>query len=148
MFFSLLAMVQRYSICQHVVCFFGCDLLGTFQRVIATFSVTLVVDENLDVEYLAVVFHFFVQKPKFEVLAAFLCPFEQLALEVDVGVLQFVKVDVDTDDAVDDDMLRKKEAAVEVNGTHQGLKSIAAQRKKAAARLGVLVFVFDVIVEA
>ena len=66
-------------------------------------------------------------------------PFEELALEVDIGLLQLLHVDVDVDDAVDDDVFGEVEAAVKVDGTHQGLESIAAYRLEAATRV-TLVF--------
>ena len=92
------------------------------------------------------VHHFFFQKAEFEVLPAFLGPFEQTALEVDLGLLKLLEVDVHIDDAVDDDVLGELEAFVEVDGPNQGLEGIAAQRAEALAR-AVVGFVFDEIFE-
>ena len=148
MFFSLLAMRQRYLICQHLEGFFRCDLFGAFQRVVATFSISLAVDEDLDVINLAVVLHALVQKSEIKGFMLLLGQLEKLALEVDFGLLQLFKVDVDFDDAVDDDVLCEMEASVEINGTHEGLKSIATQGAETAVGGAIDGFVFDVVVEA
>ena len=78
---------------------------------------------------------------------SFLSPLKKFAFKIDIGILQFVKVDMDTENVVDDDVLREKEASVEIDGTHQRLKNIASQRLETIARLGIFVLVFDVVVE-
>lgn len=120
-------MAQRYLFCQNVVCFFGCDLFGVFQRIVTALGIAFAVDENLDVVHLSMVFHLFIQKPEIKLFMAFLRPLEEFAFEVDIGLLEFIEVDVHLDDAVDDDVLRKLEASVKVDGTHERLKGIAAQ---------------------
>ena len=77
--------------------------------------------------HLVMIHHFFFQQLEIEMLLALLRPFQQSALEIDFGLLKLLKVDVNVDDTVDDDVLGKLEASVKVDGTYQGFESIASQ---------------------
>lgn len=88
----------------------------------------------------------FFQQPEFEVLLPFLRPFEQTALEVDFGLLELFEVDMDSNDALNDDFFGELETPVKVDGAHQCLESIAAQRAETFART-VVGLVLDVVVE-
>ena len=80
-------------------------MLGALERIVGAFGVALIVDENLHVVHFSVAFHGFVQEPEIKVFLTFLGPFKQSTLEVGFGLFELLKVNVDADDAVDDDVL-------------------------------------------
>ena len=83
-------------------------------------------------EALAALFGFGVDK--LDVDAVLLAPFKQLALEVHLLLRYIVEVDVAADDAVLDKPVAVLVAAVEVDGAHQCLESVAADVGVAHAR--------------
>ena len=140
-------MSQKYLFCQNGVCFFGCDLLGVFQRKVTALGVAYAINENLDMVYFSMFFHLLVQKPEIKFFMVFLCPLKEFAFEVDIGLLEFIEVDVHLDDAVDDDVLCEVKATVKIDGPHEGLKGVSAQREETSAIVMALRTVFDVVVE-
>ena len=66
----------------------------------------------------------------------FLRPFKELALEVDIGLLQFIDVNMYLDDAIDDDVLGEVETLIKIDGTHEGFEGIATHRTGIVTHIG------------
>ena len=61
---------------------------------------------------------------KIEVDAIFLLPFQEFTLEVHLLICHRVEVEHSTDDALLDKLKRIAETAVEIDGTHEGFKTV------------------------
>ena len=82
---------------QGVEGFFGRQLFGATDGAIQSIGIGFPVDEHLHVVLLFIPCASLVNDFIHQVFLVLLRPFEQLALEVDVGVLQFLQVNVDLD---------------------------------------------------
>ena len=99
-------------------------------------GIWLSVDDNLHVILLFMAITILVEKLKHKLFLVLLRPFKQLALKVDIGILQLFQVDVNLDDAFDDDFFCEVKASVEIDGSHKSLKGVATHRPGIVTHIG------------
>ena len=127
--FSTEHCIQEVCITTHLgECVFGCCLVALFFRKSLAFSSRDAFNDHSGVERWACAVRIVGDVvDKIKVDAIFLLPFQEFTLEVHLLICHRVEVEHSTDDALLDKLKRIAETAVEIDGTHEGFKTVALE---------------------
>ena len=125
---------------EFLVGLFGCQLFGCLNGELDSVFVGGAVYFNADIILSATFFPLIEGALDFEAdfLAAFLPPIDEFAFEVPFGMCHGIDIEVEANYLLDDDAACEAITFFEIDGTHQGFKSVAVDRFEDALRLAVV----------